>query len=86
MEILEDEKDKIKVACDAELAFLNLVNEKLWEQKGIKFASYTRKHPYVGHAELVVKSSNPKGSVLSALKDIESDCKELEKLFKHSLE
>ena len=77
--VKEKTDKKIKLEIDADLAFINLLNDRIWEQPGVKFSAYQRRHPYVGRPELVVRSSNPNKTIIKALDHIIADCQDLEK-------
>ncbi len=81
VEVLENEEGKLKVKIHESLAFVNLVNENIWQQKGIEVSAYSTEHPYLAKPVLLVKSKNPKKSVLEATRQIADDAKELRKQF-----
>ncbi|OYT56530.1 MAG: hypothetical protein B6U68_03130 [Candidatus Aenigmarchaeota archaeon ex4484_14] len=83
MNVIERKKGKLKLEVDSELAFLNLLNEYLWKQPDIKVAAFTRKHPYVATPELLVKSPNPKKSLLTAVKKIKVDLSSVKRQIGH---
>ncbi len=63
----------------------NVLREELWNDSTVSFAAYEKKHPYVGNPKLVIKSKDPKKSLLSAIKSTQSNIKELEKELSKSL-
>ena len=83
IEVLEDEKDKLKIRVN-DLTLVNALNENIWKQK-VDYAAYKVEHPYLFQPELLVKSKNPKKSVLEAAEQIVSDAKEMRKQFGKAL-
>lgn len=79
--VLENEKNKLRIEIDSDIAFVNAVNENVWEQKGVKFSGYTKKHPYASKPEILVKSNDPKKTLEKALDQLISDSKDLKKKF-----
>jgi len=77
--IIENTKGKLKLEVDTDLAFLNLLNDYLWRIKDVDIAAFTRKHPYIATPEIMVKSRNPKKSLLNAVKKIKLDVTSLKK-------
>jgi DNA-directed RNA polymerase subunit L len=84
VEILENEKDTLKLRIYEGLTLANLLNENLWKQK-IDYAAYKVDHPYLSQPEVVVKGTNPKKAVIDAAEQIVSDVKDLRKNVQRSL-
>ena len=78
IELLEESDGKLKLRID-DLTLVNLLNENIWKQKSIEMAAYSVEHPYLSQPVLVVKSKNPKKTLLDAAEKILEDVKELKK-------
>ncbi|OYT56824.1 MAG: hypothetical protein B6U68_02645, partial [Candidatus Aenigmarchaeota archaeon ex4484_14] len=50
-----------------------------FDVKDVDIAAFTRKHPYIATPEIMVKSRNPKKSLLNAVKKIKLDVTSLKK-------
>lgn len=81
LEILEDEKNKLKIAVEGEShTLLNILRENSWKS-GADQASYTINHPYNAPYELIVHSESPRKTLNSALQMIVDQAKEFNKEF-----
>lgn len=78
IEILEENDGKLKMKID-DLTLVNLLNDNIWKQKSVEMAAYNVEHPYLAQPVLVVKSKNPKKTLLDAAEKILEDVKELKK-------
>lgn len=78
IEVLENEKDKLKVEIHDNTTLVSLVNENLWLQK-VEVAAFKVDHPYLSKPVLLVKSKNPKKSLLDATEQVIDDVKDLRK-------
>ena len=78
IEVLEDEKDTLKIEIHDNQTLVNLINENLWQQK-VDMAAYKIDHPYLSKPVLIVKSKNPKKALLDATEQVIEDVKELKK-------
>ena len=85
VKLLEEADDKLKLEVP-DITLVNLLNENVWKQKGIDLSAYDIPHPYVSQPVLIVKSKNPKKSVIEAAERIIDDVKELRRLAKKKLE
>lgn len=85
VEVLEDENDVLKIEIHDNLTLVNLLNENIWKQRGLDYAAYAQDHPYISKPVLVVKSKNPKRSLLDAADRIIEDVKELRKQFEREM-
>ena len=86
MKILESDKNKIRIEID-DKTFVNLLNDKIWEiLKTSGYSAYNIDHPYLSNPVLIVKSDNPKKTMLTAADNIVSDIKALRMLFEHQFE
>jgi len=80
IEVLENEDEKLKIKLDTNLTLVNLLNDVLWRQK-VSVAAYKVEHPYLSKPVLLVKSKNPKKSVLDAADQILEDLAAFRKQF-----
>ncbi len=78
VEVVEESDEKLKLKIE-DLTFINLLNENIWKQKSVDMAAYNVEHPYLSQPVLVVRSKNPKKTVLDAAEQILDDIKELKK-------
>ncbi len=85
IEVLEDEKEKLKLEIHDNTTLINLINENLWRQKGVDTAAYKVDHPYLSKPVLLIKSKNPKKALLEATEQIVEDVKELRKKLQNEL-
>ncbi len=77
VEVLENEKDKLKIEVP-DKTLVSVVNENLWQQK-VEVAAFKVDHPYLSKPVLLVKSKNPKKSLLDATEQVIDDVKDLRK-------
>ena len=77
IEVIENEKDKLKISVHKELTLVNLLNENIWKADGV--SAYKLDHPYLGEPILLVRGSNPKKQLLDASLQIVADAKDLRK-------
>jgi len=81
LEVVEDEKNKMKIAVHGEShTLLNVLRENAWQAKADQ-ASYIIEHPYLSPPLLVVQSDNPKKNLTSAIQLVIDQSKEFEKEF-----
>ncbi len=80
LEVIENEDEKLKIRIP-DMTLINLVNENVWQQKGIDVSAYAPEHPYLSQPVLLVKAKNPKKAVLDAIGQIHDDVKDLKKQF-----
>ncbi len=78
IEVLEDEKDTLKIGIHDNQTLVNLINENLWRQK-IDMAAYKVDHPYLSKPVLIVKAKNPKKALLDATEQVIEDVRDLRK-------
>ena len=57
----------------------NVLREELWNDSTVTFAAYEKKHPYIGNPKLIIKSKDPKKSLLTAIKNTQSKITTFEK-------
>lgn len=84
IEVLEDEKDKLKLEIHDNTTLINVINENLWQQK-IDMAAVKVDHPYLSKPVLLVKAKNPKKALLDATEQLIEDVKELGKKLQNEL-
>ena len=78
IDIIEKDKDKLKLEIHDNLTLVNLLNENIWKQK-IKYSAYSVEHPYLSKPVLTVKGVSPKRTILNAAEQIIKDVRELRK-------
>lgn len=78
VKVLENEDTKLKIEVD-DLTLVNLVNENIWEQKGVEVSAYAMEHPYLSQPVLTVRAKNPKKALLDACQQAADDAKDLRK-------
>jgi len=78
IEVLEDEKETLKIEIHDNQTLVNLVNENLWQQK-VNMAAYKIDHPYLSKPVLIVKAKNPKKALTDATAQVVEDVKDLRK-------
>ena len=77
--VLEHEKEKLKVETTASLTLVNALNENMWKQKATDVAAYNVGHPYLSKPVLLIKSKNPKKTLIDAADAIAEDVGEFRK-------
>ena len=85
IEVIEDEKDTLKLEVHDNTTLINVINENLWQQKGIDMAAFKVDHPYLSKPVLIVKSKNPKKSLADAADQVVEDVKDLRKKLQSAL-
>ncbi len=68
----------MKVEID-DVTLVNLLNEKIWKQRGIEFSAYNIAHPYLSKPVITVRSKNPKKALIDAADKIIDDVDALRK-------
>ena len=81
IEVKEKEDGKLRLEVDADMAFINAVNDYVWEEKGVKISAYNRSHPYAAKPEILIKATNPEKVLTKALDKIIADANDLKKKF-----
>lgn len=85
LEILESDKNLLKVKVAGEThTLLNLLREKCWEEKADQ-ASYIQEHPYITEPHVVVRSKDPKKTLIAAAQSIADQAKEFRAEFEKSV-
>ena len=78
IEVLEDEKETLKLEVYDNTTLVSAINENLWQQK-VDVAAFKVDHPYLSKPILLVKSKNPKKALLDATAQVIDDVKDLRK-------
>ena len=78
LRILEESEDMLKVEI-GDVTLINLLNEKIWKQRGIEFSAYNIEHPYLSKPVITVRSKNPKKTLVDAADRIIDDVDALRK-------
>ena len=82
VKVTKEGKDTIVVEFDgARHTIPNLLRNNLWDDTSVTLAAYEKKHPYLGNPKLIIKSKNPKKSLLDAIKLSQAQIKDFEKEF-----
>ena len=83
LNVVDSSKGKLKVEISGRnsLTLANLINENLWQQKGVT-AAFAKKHPYMSEPEVLIKTGDPKGALKKAVQQIVKDVDVLEKQVK----
>jgi len=84
IDVLENDDNKLKIELHTNLTIVNLLNENIWKQK-VDVSAYRTDHPYLSRPILMVKSKNPKKSILDAATEIIEDVKEFRKQFQNAM-
>lgn len=82
--VLENEDSKLKIKVP-DMTLINLINDSIWQQRGIEISAYATEHPYLGEPVLLVKAKNPKKALLEAAQKIVDDVKDLRKQFQNAV-
>ena len=78
VEIIEEKEGTMKVRVDDTSTLVNLLNENIWKQK-IDYSAFSIDHPYMSKPVIVVKSKNPRKSILDAAEQSVAQIKDLRK-------
>ena len=85
LEIVEDEKNKLKIAVHGEShTLLNILRENAWKSKADQ-ASYLIEHPYLSTPNIIVHGDSPKKILTAAAQEVVDQVKEFEKEFSASV-
>lgn len=82
IKVLEKDDERLKIEVD-DLTLVNLLNENLWKRK-IELSTYAVEHPYLSKPVLLVKSKNPKKSLIDATERIVEDVQKMKEALKKS--
>lgn len=77
MRIVETKDNKVVLETEETATLLNLLVERLWDEKGIKKAAYGAKHPSEKNMQLQVEGSNIGKAIEKACNSIIRDCNKL---------
>lgn len=85
LKIISYDKNELVVRLDeVDLGVVNLVTQKLLEEREIDFAASDYDHPISGNPVLRVQGKDVKKHLLNALKEAKEEISALEKALKHS--
>jgi DNA-directed RNA polymerase subunit L len=82
--IMTDEKDTLELEfAGADQSLIQLMADKLNQEKSVDFAAYKVEHPLVGSPKLIVKTKkgDARKLVLEKLKEIKGEVEEFRKKF-----
>jgi DNA-directed RNA polymerase subunit L len=89
LKVVEKGKNRLSFELIGEgHSFCNALKKELWENKHVKAAGYTIKHPLVGIPKLIVEtdgSESPEEALKSAAKSLKKKCDEFKKEFTKAL-
>ncbi|MGC9310383.1 MAG: RpoL/Rpb11 RNA polymerase subunit family protein [Candidatus Aenigmatarchaeota archaeon] len=74
MKIIESKGGKVTLETEESATLLNLLVERLWEDKLVKRAAYGAKHPFLSKFELLVEGRDNKKAIEKACDSIIKDC------------
>ncbi|RLG16615.1 hypothetical protein DRN69_00450 [Candidatus Pacearchaeota archaeon] len=77
MRIIENKENRVVFETEETQTLLNLLVDRLWNEKGIKKVAYGSKHPFLEKMQLLVEGKNIKKSIEKACDSIIKDCNEL---------
>jgi DNA-directed RNA polymerase subunit L len=77
MKIIESKEGKVVLETEEGATLLNLLVERIWEQKGVKRAAYGTKHPFLEKMELLVEGADNQKAIEKACDSIIKDCDDL---------
>ncbi len=80
IEVLENEDNVLKIKTD-DLTLVNLLNETIWKKatKSLDYSAYRIEHPYLSKPVLIVKSKDPKKTLIDAAEQVIEDVGKLKK-------
>ena len=84
IQILEENDNLLRVEVD-NTTLVNLLNEKIWKQRGVDFSAYRIDHPYLSKPVITVRGKNPKKTLIDATDKILEDVETLRKKFQSAL-
>jgi len=77
MKIVENKEDMTVLETEETSTLLNLLVDRLWEEKDVKRAAYGSKHPFLDNMQLLIEGKNAKKSIEKACDSITKDCNSL---------
>ena len=84
IKVIEEKDDMLKIEID-DTTLINLLNENVWKQQGVKSSTYKIAHPYLAQPVITVRSKNPKKTLIDAADQIVDDVTTLKKKFQTAL-
>ena len=79
MKVVENEKGKLKVEINDNSTIVGMVNDQIWNQKGVDLSTFSMGHPYLGKPILLVKGKEPEKAVIEAAEKVSDSIKSLRK-------
>lgn len=77
MKIVENKEGKVVIETEETATLLNLLVDRLWDQKDITRAAYGTEHPFLNKMHLLIEGKNLKRAIESACDSIIKDCNSL---------
>ncbi len=74
--ILKFENGKLVVEMDS-LTLAGLLNDYLWNIRGVKAAGFIKEHPYLSKPKILVSANDPKKALKTACEKIMKDVEDL---------
>lgn len=79
MELEKEEEDgKLTVKLD-DLTLAVVLNDYVWNQRGINFSAFSRGHPKLDKPEVIIRANNPEKKLKKAADKLIGDLEDLEK-------
>ncbi len=79
MKVIENEKGKLKVEISDNSTIVSMVNDQIWNQKGVDVSTFSTGHPYLGKPTLLVRGKEPEKAVVEAAEKVSESIKSLRK-------
>lgn len=77
MKVVESKEDKIILETEETSTLLNILVDRLWNEKGIKKTAYGSKHPFLEKMQLLIEGKDLKKAIESSCDSIIKDCDKL---------
>ncbi|MBN2420940.1 hypothetical protein JXB27_01520 [Candidatus Woesearchaeota archaeon] len=80
LKFLKEEKDSVIVQFEnKDATFASLLKDELWQTKGVDAAAIDKRHPLVGHPELMVQGKDAKKLIKTAAVSLKKKLEDFEK-------
>ena len=80
IKVLKDEKDKLLIQfANKNATFASLLKDELWQTKGAEAVALDKRHPLVGHPELMIQGKEPKKLLKAAAESLKKKLNDFEK-------
>lgn len=79
MKIIENDNGKLKVEISDNSTIVSMINDQIWNQKGVDISTFATGHPYLGKPVLMVKGKEPEKAIIAAAESISDGIKSLRK-------